>query len=662
MTDLSKIFGGPFKVATKAVEPPEIQLREAIKKEGLTPPEVIKIDGEIQRFDSDEKGDKAGWYVAYPDGVPSGSFGCWRAGAKWNWRADIGRELTPEELRESRAAIERAKQVREQELKRRHEETRGEVTAIWEQGLEANDDHDYLKRKKIKAHGTRVNQDGRLMVPIYNQASQLSSIQYISPGGEKQYHPGGKVGGCYHTLGMPSDIIYIAEGFATAATIREFTDSMVVVAFSANGLPTVTGIIRETFGAGQRIVIVADNDVGGVGLAKANQAASRHGAHIAIPPEPGDANDYHNAGNDLSEILTIKASDYLVRAIDYAQQPAPLAWLVKSWVQENALMMVHGPSGSGKTFIVLDWCLRIASKLKDWRGHKVKDGSVVYLAGEGHHGIKGRIAAWLHHHKIDDLDMWLSRAGCDLNTEAGYHQVSESLRELPTKPKLIVVDTLHRFLLGDENSAQDAKTMLDACANLMESFDCSVLLVHHTGVSDDAQHRARGSSAWRGALDIEVSVVPAKGDKPIEIVQRKSKDAELAMSHQCELQQVVIPGWFDEDGEPVHSAIVGEANYTPVNEKLAIRKDRFARAWQDNDCPLDPDRRPWLSSRQLREWLINTEGLKPSTAESEVKASKTGRLLNVLIEENLIESRSVGWSVCDEEWAGFLNISRLSRP
>jgi putative DNA primase/helicase len=239
MTDLSKIFGGPFKVATKVVEPPEVQLREAIKKEGLIPPDVINIDGEIHRFNSDDKGKNAGFYVAYPDGVPSGVFGCWRAGTKINWRADIGRDLTPEELRESRAAIERAKNVREQELKRRREQTRREVDAIWKQGIEANDDHPYLKKKKVKAHGVKVNNDGRLMVPLYDESYQLSSLQYIDESGGKLYHQGGRVGGCYFTIGMPTDTIYVVEGFATGATVREVTGSMVVVAFSASNLPIV---------------------------------------------------------------------------------------------------------------------------------------------------------------------------------------------------------------------------------------------------------------------------------------------------------------------------------------------------------------------------------------------------------------------------------------
>ena len=152
--------------------------------------------------------------------------------------------------------------------------------------------------------------------------------------------------------------------------------------------------------------------------------------------------------------------------------------------------MVHGPSGGGKTFAVLDWCLRIASSTPEWMACRVKPGNVVYLAGEGHHGLRGRVAAWKHQHACGPLSMWLSRDGCDLNTAEGYTRVANNLKALPERPCLIVVDTLHRFLLGDENSAQDAKTMLDACNSLMREFACSVLLVHHTGVSDEAQHRA----------------------------------------------------------------------------------------------------------------------------------------------------------------------------
>ena len=661
MTDLIDIFGGKFNADARPVEPPDQQLKQAIEKAGLKAPDVIVLDGTLYRFDADEKGGKTGWYIAHGDDIPGGAFGCWRRDIKQDWRASLGRELTPQEIARSKSNIERAKTIRRQELERQRENTRQEVKRIWDNAQTASDDHPYLTRKRVRAHGVRISQDGRLMVPLYDEKYQISSMQYIDGNGGKLYHQGGRVGGCYLALGMPTDTIYIVEGFATGATVREVTEEMVIVAFSASNLPSVTGHIRDAYGQNQRIVIVADNDAGGVGFAKAHEAAARHGAQVVMPPESGDANDYHNAGHDLTALLTPDVSDWLVPGDEFCSQPAPISWLVKRWLQDNALMMVHGPSGGGKTFIVLDWALRIAGGVTNWRGHKVTPGTVVYLAGEGHHGLRGRVAAWKHHHKVKSTKIWVSRSGCDLNTDAGYQRVAESLRSLAEPPKLIIVDTLHRFLLGDENSAQDAKTMLDACANLMNAFGCSVLLVHHTGVSDEAQHRARGSSAWRGALDIEVSVVPKKGDKPIEIIQRKSKDAELAMSHQAELRTIEIPGWIDDEGEPVKSAIVEEV--TPaekVDEKLATRKDRFARAWHDNSCPLDGDRMPWISNNQLRQWLIDVENLTERSAKQEIKASSKGRLINVLQSAELIESNTNGWSVIDESWASMLNVVRHS--
>ena len=266
------------------------------------------------------------------------------------------------------------------------------------------------------------------------------------------------------------------------------------------------------------------------------------------------------SGGDLSALLFPPVDDWLVQADAFSEQPAPVKWQIKNWLQSEALIMVHGPSGGGKTFMVLDMVMTIASKgvVNEWFGNKVRHGTIVYLAGEGHHGLRGRVAAWKQHKNVSELDMWLSRHGLDLNTPVGYQKTSDAIRALPNSPEIIVVDTLHRFLEGDENSATDAKTMLDACSALIQEFGCSVILVHHTGVSSEAQHRGRGSSAWRGALDIEISVIPGT---TIEIVQRKSKDAEEAAPVFAELQSVPIKGWFDEDGDPSTSAVLieGEA-------------------------------------------------------------------------------------------------------
>ena len=659
MSDLASILGGPWSPpAQKHIESPEDQLKDAMLGAGLKPPEAIHLDGKVHRFNSGTKGekghDKPGWYIAFNDGVPAGRFGCWRSGVELTWKADIGRSLTvAEEMAQSRRLSE-AKAQRDAEQAKTREVAANTVDLIWSQAGAASPEHPYLQRKGIQPNGARITGDGRLMVPLYNSDGELSSIQYIAGDGDKKYHPGGQTGSMYWLVGSMDDAstLYIAEGFATAATIAEVTSQPCAVAYSASNLVPVTGVLKAAHPT-LDICIVADNDVSGVGQRYAEQASAKFGVRMTTPPIEGDANDYVQAGHDLALLLKpVVATDYLVHADGFSEQPAPISWLVKHWIQDKALVMVHGPSGGGKTFVTLDWMLHIASGKASWFGHKVRPGNMVYLAGEGHHGLRSRIAAWKHHNKVTNLNMWVSKSGVDLNTPEGYLKVLEAVRALKIKPSVITVDTLHRFMAGDENSAQDAKTMLDACAALMEEFGCTVILVHHTGVSDEAQHRARGSSAWRGALDIEISVIPAKGDKSIEIVQRKSKDAEMAAPVYVDLESVAIPGWLDEDGEAVSSAVVVKGQVPETKSKgESLGFSSFERAWFATGAE-DRGGAPYLTRSALYEWaLVNGLKNKKYTKDSlraQIPADgNKGKYIGPLIEEKLIEVHENGWIVIE---------------
>lgn len=672
MADLTSILGGPWSPPPeKPIDPPEVQLLKAMLEAGLAEPkDPIEIDGKMHRFASGTKGskgyDKSGWYIAFPDGIPSGRFGCWRLGIDHVWRADVGRKLTAAEEMANVRRVAEAKAARDAALERQHEVAAQTVDAIWTSAQAASPDHPYLKRKGIGVHGARVTGDGRLVVPLYDQDGTLSTLQYIDHDGGKLYHPGGQTGGKFWMVGAMDEpgALFVAEGFATAATIHEVSGRPVAVAYSASNLVPVTGILREIHGASQDIVIVADNDASGVGQRYAEQACAKHGARMVMPPELGDANDYAQAGHDLASLLLPPREDWLIPADDFAAQPAPIAWLVKHWVQAGALIMVHGPSGGGKTFVVLDWCLRMAAGMDDWCGSKVRPGSVVYLAGEGHHGLRGRVAAWKHHHQAGRLSMWLSRDGCDLNTPTGYAKVVEQVRMLPTMPAIIVVDTLHRFLSGDENSAQDTKTMLDACGALMREFSCAVLLVHHTGVSEEAQHRARGSSAWRGALDIEVSIVPSKNGSPMEIIQRKSKDAELAKTVYVRLEQVQIPGWKDEDDQPVTSAVILQED-APVSEKksgskIDTHRKTFENAWWSSGCE-ERNGLPYLSRSAMVDYLVQKMDVGEASAKQYIKPSATGRPIADLLVAEIIEAFEHGWTVVDEAQASAMLIRKGER-
>lgn len=672
MADLTKILGGPWSPPPeKRVAPPEDQLRDAMLDMGLTPPDEIYFDGKIHRFRSGTKGspghgDKPGWYLVFGDGVPAGRFGCWRAGVEVTWKADIGRKLSEAEEQFFVRRIDEAKVLRDAEIARKQKATAETVEKIWLSGAAAHPDHPYLKSKGVQTHGVRTTGDGRLMVPLYDQAGNLSTLQYIDEDGGKMYHPGGKSGGCFWMVGTMDEpgVLYVAEGFATAATIYEMTDRPCVVAYSASNLVPVTGSLREMYGAAQDIVVVADNDESGTGQRYAEQACEKHGVRMVMPPIEGmDVNDFVQAGHDLPSLLNPPSNDWLIHADDFSAQPAPISWIVKRWLQRDALMMVHGPSGGGKTFVVLDMCLRVASGGGDWNGQRVTGGTVVYLAGEGHHGLRGRIAAWKHHHSVDKLNLWVSKSGCDLNTGMGYGRAAEQIRSLPEKPSLIVVDTLHRFLAGDENSAQDAKTMLDACAMLMREFGCSVLLVHHTGVSDEAQHRARGSSAWRGALDIEISVVPSKNGGPIEVVQRKSKDAEIAEPVYLELESVAIPGWVDEDGEQVTSAVVVPSDPPAKPQKdspIVGHRKTFESAWWSSGAE-ERNGKPYISRSAMIDYLTSKMGISEASAKVYIRPSATGRLISELLVAEIIEAYEHGWIVIDDTQASAMLVRKSER-
>jgi phage/plasmid primase-like uncharacterized protein len=650
-------------------DPPERQLRDAIISAGIVPPEVLIFDGKLRRFCSDgKKPSKNGYYVAHRDGVPAGFFGCWKAGVKQGWRATGLKPMTAAEDAEYDRWLEHAKALRDAEERRRHEVAADVIEEIWEGAPEATGEHPYLARKGVQPNGARVTGDGRLIVPLFSPEGDLASLQYIDSDGGKLFHAGTSTRGGFWVLGALSadKTTYVAEGFATGATIHEVTGKATVVAYGASNLEPVTGSLRELLGERAELVVVADNDKGGHGLRHAEQATAKHGGRYVMPPLLGDANDYRAAGRDLAALLTPSghpAKSWLVRATDFAAQPAPIAWLVKGWIQANAMLMVHGPSGHGKTFAVLDWCCRIAAGTPDWRGCRVRAGDVVYLAGEGHHGLRGRIAAWMAHHGASPDRMLISESGCDLDTPQGLRKAVDAITAWSVRPSLIVVDTLHRFLAGDENSAQDARGMLESCAELMGAFGCSVCLVHHTGNSEDAKGRARGSSAWRGALDGEISISKAPTDDTVIVIaQKKSKDAEMLPDLHAALRKVKISGWIDEDGMPVSSAVMVEETApsprTKSDKATEGHRKAFESAWWASGAESDGPH-PYLSRSALESFLVSPEGggLRPSSATQALKSSGAG-IIGKLLAAGFVSPARHGWIIVDPAHSSALMLAK----
>jgi putative DNA primase/helicase len=179
------------------------QFSDAIQAAGMIPPNAIEADGELYRFSSNgKKGDDAGWYVLHGDGIPAGKFGNWRTSFAQNWRADIGRTLTPAEEAESRAKIAAAQAKREAEEIKRKANAKAKALSIWEKAEPAPGDHPYLARKGIKANGAKLHSDGRLVIPM-RADGEIHSLQFIGSDGVKRFLTDGRGKGLLLQHGEP---------------------------------------------------------------------------------------------------------------------------------------------------------------------------------------------------------------------------------------------------------------------------------------------------------------------------------------------------------------------------------------------------------------------------------------------------------------------------
>ncbi|TAL73709.1 MAG: toprim domain-containing protein [Rhodanobacter sp.] len=182
-----------------------------------------------------------------------------------------------------------ARRRREAEERQRHAEAAGRALALWEGASEASASHPYLRTKRVAPYGIR-EVGGWLLIPICDTAGALWNVQRIGIGGCKLFERGARIRGLFHLIGTPvADVLCIAEGYATGASVHAATGYPVAVAFNAGNLEPVAINLRASYPTA-RIVICADNDTATAerigrnpGMEAATAAARAVGGLLAVP-------------------------------------------------------------------------------------------------------------------------------------------------------------------------------------------------------------------------------------------------------------------------------------------------------------------------------------------------------------------------------------------
>jgi hypothetical protein len=209
--------------------------------------------------------------------------------------------------------------------------------------------------------------------------------------------------------------------------------------------------------------------------------------------------------------------------------------------------LLFGESGAGKSLFAMDWAFCAATG-RNWHGHKIKEElKTLIIMGEGLRGASMRFKALSQKYGEPPKNIRLSRRSINLLDSKEADEILKIVAELDFKPDIIIIDTLHRNMVGDENSSEDMALYFKSIELLARRLDAAIVTVHHSGHGDKG--RSRGSSSIKAAMDAEFCVT--KNGDAITFSCTKSKDFGFGTDMSFVIKEVELEGevFYDEDDD-----------------------------------------------------------------------------------------------------------------
>lgn len=191
--------------------------------------------------------------------------------------------------------------------------------------------------------------------------------------------------------------------------------------------------------------------------------------------------------------------DYYLDRAGLLNLPAPEP-LIERVLPRHAYAILRGRDHSFKSFVAVDWACCLATG-KPWQGHPAEPTRVLYVAGEGAHGLAARVAAWEYAwSRLVPPEMLTVR-----RTALNLHQPGPAFDHLLTHVEtghygLVIVDTLRRVSGAADGNSSEMGTVIDNLDRIKQATDGgTVLTVAHT---DKGDHDTRGYSGIEDDADV----------------------------------------------------------------------------------------------------------------------------------------------------------------
>jgi len=242
---------------------------------------------------------------------------------------------------------------------------------------------------------------------------------------------------------------------------------------------------------------------------------------------------------------------------DLAADTTPTEWLVEEMIGVGEWAFFYGQTGSYKSFLMIDLGQKVA-RGEPWCGRKTKQGVVIYLAGEGHKGIRKRAAAYNNRWGKSDAEFYISDRGSNLADPVKTQELAASIKQLlgDRKAAMIIIDTLHRNTAGlQENSADDWGAIQSNVDTYLRDLTDAICPVHHTG--KDQTKGMRGSGSMEADTD-GAFLIQKWGENGCRLSAEKVKESERGWQIFFKTHKVAVSDRKNYKDETESSLIIEE--------------------------------------------------------------------------------------------------------
>jgi len=335
--------------------------------------------------------------------------------------------------------------------------------------------------------------------------------------------------------------------------------------------------------AGANVTILGDNDeTGRKHVAIAGRKLldfARRVRVLDLPglPPHGGVDDWLPAGGTAEQLYELAQAARPFEAEPFHSRFGAVPWLdfdlpgrtyeqlIKGVLTEAEMSLLLGESQSGKSFLAIDMAMAVARGV-DWFGHRVRQGGVVYQAGESAVGVRRkRFPAYRQHYGVaaEPLPVVLLQEPLDLYssddpTDAFIEECKYWAKTFSVPLRLIVIDTFNKATPGaNENDGKDMGIVLARCDRIRKATGAHVMLVHHLNAGGT---KARGHTSLFANVEnvILTTRIPDHSDANKRQIREwkiaKQKDGEDGITGRFVLPQVQIG--VDADGDKITSCIV----------------------------------------------------------------------------------------------------------